>query len=361
MTSSVWRRVVNQIREDFPLFKMSRTRTLLGIGVMSAFAVIAVACGSDEPAAESTATTTAVQPTSTAVPPTAEPTIEPTTEPHDHSSHAHGPVDSPGMAVDLEVEIDAVSGVNVQIIPTGFYFTPESVNADHVDGEGHAHVYVNGVKLGRVYTEWIHLPGLEPGEHNIAVTLNANTHADYTSNGLPVIATKAVTVPEPDDHHGQGHSGHAAGIETATSMSVQISAEPDSVSGANVFITVDGFEFSPKDVNEDHVDGEGHAHVYVDGEKIGRVYGSAIHLGHLSEGMHEIRVALNANTHEDYLIDGEVVEAVATVHVEKGGDSSDDHDHGHGDNGHDAHDDKMEHGDDGHMKDHEGTPMPGNG
>ncbi len=243
------------------------------------------------------------------------------------------------MAVNINVAADAVSGVNVEILPTGFEFTPENVNLDHIDGEGHAHVFVNGVKLGRVYTPWIHIKGLEPGEHNIAVTLNANTHADYMSGGVPVLVSKTVTVPEPGHDNGHGHSGHADGIEALSPISVQVSAEPDAASGANVFITVDGFTFAPENVNSDHVDGEGHAHIYVDGVKLGRLYGTSVHLGDLPKGDHEIRVTLNANTHADYLIDGEVVEAVTTVHVEKGPDAKDDshddsHDDGHMDDGH---------------------------
>ncbi len=332
-----------------------KSRALLSVGVISAVAAIAVACGSDEPAAV---------PTSTPVPePTATPSPQPTatTEPHDHTSHHHGPVESSGMSVDINLEVDAASGVNLEIVPTGFEFTPRNVNLDHIDGEGHAHVYVNGVKLGRVYDRWVHIDGLEPGDHNIAVTLNANTHADYTSGGAPVIVSKTVTVPDHSDAngHGHGHSGHADGVEAEGPMSVQVSAEPDAASGANVFITVDGFKFTPENVNEDHVDGEGHAHIYVDGKKVGRLYGSSVHLGDLSEGEHEIRVTLNSNTHADYTVDGQVVEAVTTVNVEKGGEPKQDshgHDHHDDDHGHMSDD---SHGDDEKMQESHGGDAHG--
>ncbi len=301
--------------------------------ILAAFAIAAIACGSDsEPAAEPTATP---QPTATTPPPTATPTEAP----HDHSSHEHGPVESEGISVDLEVTVDEMSGANVRIIPTGFEFAPESVNMDHVDGEGHAHIYVDGVKIGRVYSPWYHLGGLEPGEHEIVVTLNANTHADYTSGGAPVIASQTITIPEPGEGHMHGHSHMDGGTEAPLGMSVDVRAEADAASGANVFITYSGFTVTPENVNGDHVPGEGHMHVYVGGEKIGRVYGDAIHLGKLPEGEHEIRVTLNANDHSDYMIDGKVVEATTTVHVTKGGDSADkqegsgdamDHGHSHG-------------------------------
>lgn len=49
-----------------------------------------------------------------------------------------------------------------------------------------------------------------------------------------------------------------------------------------------------------------------------------MHLGDLTAGEHEIRVTLNANTHDDYLLDGEMVEAVTTVNVTKGVEAKDD-------------------------------------
>ena len=59
--------------------------------------------------------------------------------------------------------------------------------------------------------------------------------------------------------------------------------------------------------------GEGHAHVHVGGEKIGRVHGAHYHIGGLASGGREIRVTLNANTHAACARDGAAVEAVARV------------------------------------------------
>lgn len=319
---------------------------LFALGLMGILAIAAVACGTDSPAAQSAAEATSTPAPTTTPQSSATPIVRATEEPHDHATHEHGPVDSTGVSVDLNLFVDAVTGVNVQIVPTGFEFTPENVNQDHIDGEGHAHVFVDGVKLGRVYTPWIHIPGLAPGEHNIAVTLNANTHAEYTSSGAPVLISKVVTIPEPDAN--DDHAMHPDGQEAARQLSVSVIAEPDAIAGANVSISVDGFVFTPEDVNQDHVDGQGHAHVYVDGKKIGRVYGPSIHLGTLSEGDHEIRVTLNANTHADYMLDGQVVEAVTTVHVIHGGKVMDD-DH---DDDHMTDDDQM-HDDARHEEEHE--------
>ena len=91
-------------------------------------------------------------------------------------------------------------------MPTGFTFAPEKVNTTHVPGEGHAHLYVDGVKLRRVYGPWAHVEGLSSGMHEISVTLNANTHEEYAVDGQSITAAATVHVegsePSSDaDHH----------------------------------------------------------------------------------------------------------------------------------------------------------------
>lgn len=62
--------------------------------------------------------------------------------------------------------------------------------------EGHAHIYLNGEKLTRVYSEWYYIPSLPPGEHTLTVGLNANGHEALMCNGEPIEASVQVTVPE---------------------------------------------------------------------------------------------------------------------------------------------------------------------
>ena len=124
-------------------------------------------------------------------------------EAHRHAETIEAPA---GMGVALNVHPDNVSGFNVQIVPTGFAFAPENVNTTHVPGEGHAHLYVDGVKLRRVYGPWAHVEGLSSGMHEISVTLNANTHEEYAVDGQPITAAATVHVegsePSADaDHH----------------------------------------------------------------------------------------------------------------------------------------------------------------
>lgn len=241
----------------------------------------------------------------------------PGAEGHDggHGEHAHAMVAAgANMAVAVAAEADPFGGVNVHIMPTGFKFTPENANGPDVPGEGHAHVYVDGEKVERVYTPWFHLTDIAPGMHTVRVTLNANSHGDHAVQGQIVEATTQVNVPEATTQaQGEGRQVAADGH-----MSVAIMLEPDPLGGANLTVVPHGFAFAAQNVNKPHVSGEGYARVYVNGVAIGRLYGPAMHLGNLTQGMNEVRVTLNANTHEDYTVNSQVVQATATVHVEQG-------------------------------------------
>lgn len=106
-------------------------------------------------------------------------------------------------AVELGIEADAKSGWNVHLDLTNFTLTPENVNGEHVEGEGHAHIYVDGKKLGRLYAADYYLDGLSEGEHEIKVTLNTNDHKDYAADGTVISDSAMIT----DMHHAtDGHS-----------------------------------------------------------------------------------------------------------------------------------------------------------
>ena len=117
-----------------------------------------------------------------------------------HAGHArHGgtvalPAGPAAPTLELSVTRDAVSGWNLSIETTGFRFAPERANAAHRPGEGHAHVYVDGIKVARVYGPWFHLGELPPGRVEIAVTLNANDHRGLAVAGRPLKSTKTITV-----------------------------------------------------------------------------------------------------------------------------------------------------------------------
>lgn len=135
-----------------------------------------------------------------------------TLEGHDHatdhgSGHQMGAADHAGHDTPLElaegtapevkimVMPDPVSGYNLHLMTDRFAFAPRAAGLAHKHGEGHAHVYVNGTKLSRLYGEWMHIASLPSGKVEVEVTLNANDHRMLTVGGQPVSAKTMVTVP----------------------------------------------------------------------------------------------------------------------------------------------------------------------
>jgi hypothetical protein len=104
--------------------------------------------------------------------------------------------DAPALpAVTLVVHKDPKAGWNLRVRTENFRFAPEHASTAHVPGEGHAHLFIDGKKVTRLYGEWYHIPMLAPGAHKITVTLNANSHEDLTVKGAVVSATQGVHVP----------------------------------------------------------------------------------------------------------------------------------------------------------------------
>ena len=119
---------------------------------------------------------------------------------HDHASHSdmghdHSTLTAwTGPAPDIALQIfnDMGDAQNLLIDITGFAFTPEAVNTDAVQGTGHAHVYVDGEKVGRAYGPWMRLNNAPSGSV-VRVTLNANDHSAWGINDQPIAAE--ITVP----------------------------------------------------------------------------------------------------------------------------------------------------------------------
>ncbi len=251
-----------------------------------------------------------------------EHTHEHTGDSMEAGEHSHAMVDAEGsLAIGIDAVVEAKGGVNVHIMTEGWTWTPENVNEEHVPDEGHAHIYVDGVK-SRVYGPYYHIPELEPGSHHIRVTLNANTHADMYVNGFPAEAVAMVVVPEHDNVDDPAPSLVAG----TASMSVEATAHVDVKGGYNLEVTVTDFVISGENINGDHVDGEGYVMVSIDGEPYNRLYGNWLQLPSLEPGMHTITVGLFSNNHAPYHWNDEPVEMTITVHATEGDDSSG---HGH--------------------------------
>ncbi len=133
-----------------------------------------------------------------------------------HGDHQHGAEtqtveSSVPIGVSITAEPDANGGIAVHIVPDGFRFAPELVDQPDTPGAGHAHIYMDGVKLGRVFEHDHHIADVSPGDHEIRVSLNTNDHAELTIDGSGVEDIVTVTVPDVGQHAGHGHTSDDTG------------------------------------------------------------------------------------------------------------------------------------------------------
>ena len=102
----------------------------------------------------------------------------------------------------LEIKKDPTGGFNVQVVTANFNWRPDVASMKHVPGEGHAHVYLDGRKIMRIYNEWFHLNtyqfSTKAGEQLLSIEFVGNDHAPYTVKGMPVGAQELVDVPSDE-------------------------------------------------------------------------------------------------------------------------------------------------------------------
>jgi hypothetical protein len=142
------------------------------------------------------------------------------------AAYAHGG-NAHALAADVAPTVTATAawdpmggGINVHITTTKFTFAPASVGKGYVQGEGHAHLTIDGNDVGRSYGEWVFIPTRDfgDGDHKLEVALEANDHGDYMVGadnmaGEDVSADVTFTIPK-----GQGFGDNMAGTSGSNSM-----------------------------------------------------------------------------------------------------------------------------------------------
>jgi len=122
---------------------------------------------------------------------------------HDHGANkiheVHG---GKTPTISLDVKKDPTGGFNVQVMTTNFAWTPESASEKHIEGQGHAHVYLADQKIIRLYNNWFHLNTFQfattSGEQLLRVELVGNDHAPIAVNAQPISSELIVDVPDDE-------------------------------------------------------------------------------------------------------------------------------------------------------------------
>lgn len=115
---------------------------------------------------------------------------------HDHKmgqgnhDHHHKPLDISNRtdipSIEVKAYPDNIQGWNLEIKTVNFEFTPENLDQDSNPNQGHAHLYVNGEKMTRIYSNWYYISELPQGENQIKVTLNTDNHESLVYNGKEI-------------------------------------------------------------------------------------------------------------------------------------------------------------------------------
>lgn len=125
----------------------------------------------------------------------------------------------------------------------------------------------------------------------------------FVTSGLACLsvlgfATYSIANQGNNHHNHTNHSHKPIEITSKQDLpSVNLVVHKDTKKGWNLETKVTNFQFAPENVNKAHKFGEGHGHLYINGTKITRLYGSWYYLAHLPPGKNTITVSLNANNH----------------------------------------------------------------
>lgn len=102
-----------------------------------------------------------------------------------------GPV--PKIALVMS-DTPSAEGFSFTVETQDFQFVQTDEDAPHVPGQGHAHYYLNGLKLGRLYAPSGKIGPLPPGDHTLRVSLNTNAHMPYMDGSGPVSVAQSFTI-----------------------------------------------------------------------------------------------------------------------------------------------------------------------
>jgi copper(I)-binding protein len=87
------------------------------------------------------------------------------------------------------------NGAEIKLNTQNFTFINVEDGTAHTSNQGHAHVYLNGLKLGRLYSDTYEIGALSVGIYTLSVALNSNDHRPYINDSGPVMDTLVFEIP----------------------------------------------------------------------------------------------------------------------------------------------------------------------
>ena len=137
-------------------------------------------------------------------------------------------------------------------------------------------------------------------------------------------ASSLIAENNPHKNHAHHSHHHHQAIQVPANMAspkLSVQLYKDESSGFNLDIQLENFvlESPHLEGKKQHKFLSGHAHLYINGKKIGRLYGSMHHLpGKLfKQGANEIEVSLNSHDHRAWSLGENAIAAKITINTEE--------------------------------------------
>lgn len=206
-----------------------------------------------------------------------------------------------------------------------FTFNAENASSQHIQGEGHGHLYVNDVKIARLYGEPYYLRDLNMGANTIRITLNTNNHLSYVFNGAAIEKNVEIVVEKNVENISKINLTEKEWSKEILPK-VKIEVVEDKMKGWNLHIKAKNYALNEFDSESKS---RGCFLLSINNENITKIFGNNYHIGMLPKEHNIVKVLLMADNSYIYTYKDAAIMDFQLV-MDHGQHNHGDHDHGSG-------------------------------
>ena len=203
-----------------------------------------------------------------------------------------------------------------------FTFNAENASSQHIQGEGHGHLYVNDVKIARLYGEPYYLRDLNMGANTIRITLNTNNHLSYVFNGAAIEKNVEIVVEKNVENISKINLTEKEWSK-AILPKVKIEVVEDKMKGWNLHIKAKNYALNEFDSESKS---RGCFLLSINNENITKIFGNNYHIGMLPKEHNIVKVLLMADNGSIYTYKDAAIMDFQLV-MDHGQHNHGDHDH----------------------------------
>ena len=119
------------------------------------------------------------------------------------------------------------------------------------------------------------------------------------------------------NHMGEHEGFEIGNIKGADIPKIDGWIKQDSTGSWMLKLSTKNFTFEPEKLGSDEQGiNEGHAHLYINGDKKNRIYSHYFDMGTLKPGIYKVKVTLNTNNHRQLMVNGKETAFNYKLHVQ---------------------------------------------